>query len=641
MVKITQSEFIRRYNDTNREKFNPVYFERNNQDIMDCVRKVVLSCEKDKYFTLKVKSIREIYNYEEIYNILRAYQEAHKKKNVMVENQYDYINIKDSDIMLMEVKYFIRHNGIEKQEVEKIKEDGTKVKETIDVKDPYTILTVLIALPRFVHKYYFRLNGNYYTSTFQIVDGSTYNNTATNNGPNRKADCNTFKTLFMPVRIYKKYKDMPEYWTKSTIRAVLYGSNIFSNYTDCMYYILANYGLYGTYDFLDIHCIYIGSAPIDDQVNYLNFNKHNIFISVPKMCFQDNMVQSLVATIYGAITKDAIPNDLFNIRYWIRNLGTAYKGGNSLDKGLFVLDSVDGIYDIITREELHLPDDMKSNIYQILRWLMREFSYIKQKDNVDITLKRIRIAEYIAHLYAVKLSRGLHRISDAGKRVTLNSVIKAIRIDPMYVVNNAINMSNLVQYVDLVNDNDAFLALKCTYKGISGLGEDGSSIARNYRYVDPTHAGILDLDASGASDPGMSGIICPMAPMRNNSFTDYEEPNNWENKYKHLQTDWFNRKQVVSPFEIVDPEKAASVLKTDYENLRKEVADQSLNIDKIICPFYNIHDPSVDYSSAGSLLRQQEEEEMKNSSYNNLFNYNITEEEGEIDNEEDDYFDNY
>ena len=638
MAKITQSEFIRRYNDANREQFNPVYFERNNQDIMDCMRKVILSCEKDKYFTLKVKSIREIYNYEEIYNILRAYQEAHKKKNVIVENQYDYINIKDSDIMLMEVKYFIRHNGIEKQEVEVIKEDGSKGKETIDVKDPYTILTVLIALPRFVHKYYFRLNGNYYTSTFQIVDGSTYNNAATNNGPNRKADCNTLKTLFMPVRIYKKYKDMPEFVTKSTIRAVLYGSNIFNNYCDCMYYILANYGLYGAFEFLDIHCIYISNNAIDPE-NYLNFNKHNVFISVPKMCFQDNMVQSLVATIYGAITKDATPNDLFNIRYWIRTLGTAYKGGNSLDKGLFVLDSVDGIFDLITQEQLHLPPDTKSNIYQILRWLMREFYYIKQKDNVNVTLKRIRIAEYIAHLYAVKISRGLHRISDAGKRVTLNSIIKAIRIDPMYVVNNAINMSNLVQYVDLVNDDDAFLALKWTYKGISGLGEDGSSIARTYRYVDPTHAGILDMDASGASDPGMSGIICPMAPMRNNSFTDYEEPMYWENKYKHLQTDWFNRKKVVSPFDIVDPEKYAEVLKKDYENLRKEVVDESLNIDRIICPLYNIHDPSIDYSSAGSLLRKQEEEEEKNSSYNSLFNYNITEEEGVIDDE--DYFDNY
>ena len=171
------------------------------------------------------------------------------------------------------------------------------------------------------------------------------------------------------------------------------------------------------------------------------------------------------------------------------------------------------------------------------------------------------------------------------------------------------------------------------------MGEDGSSIARNYRYVDPTHAGILDLDASGASDPGMSGIICPMAPMRNNSFTDYKEPNYWEEKYKHLQENWVNRKEVKSPFEITDPEKFAEVMKQDYESLRKEVVAESLNIDRIICPFYNIHDPSIDYSSAGSMLRKQEEEEQKNSSYNSLFNYNITEEEGVIDDGDD--FDNY
>ena len=633
MAKITQSEFIRKYNEKYREEFNPVYFERNNQDTIDCMTKVIYSCERDKYFTLKVKSIKVIYDYEEIYNILRAYQESHKKKNVIVENQYDYINIKDSEIMLIIVKYFIRHNGIEKQEVEVVQEDGTKKKETIDVKDPYTILTVPIALPKFVNKYYFKLNGNYYIPIFQIVDGSTYNNTTTNSGTNRKADCNTFKTLFIPVRIYKKYRDMVDCCSRSTVRAVLYGSNIFNNYIDCMYYILANYGLYGTFEFLDIHCIYINCEPIPDVDNYYNFNKHNVYISVPKVCFQDNMVQSLVATIYDAITKDATPNDLFNIRYWIRNLGTAYKGGNSLDKGLFVLDSIDGVYDIITREELHLPEDQKTDIYQILRWLMREFYYLKQKDNVDVTLKRVRISEYIAHLYVIKISRGLHRIADAGKRVTLNSVVKAVRIDPMYVVNNAINMSNLISYVDLVNDNDAFLALKYTYKGISGLGEDGSSIARTYRYVDATHAGILDLDASGASDPGMSGIICPMAPMNNNSFTNYKEPMYWEEKYKHFQTDWHNRKNIENPFEILDRELYNNTCTRDYTELRKEVVDASLSIDKIICPIYNIHDPSIDYSSAGAQLKKELEEEESGENINNIFSYNIDEEEGSLDDE--------
>ena len=76
------------------------------------------------------------------------------------------------------------------------------------------------------------------------------------------------------------------------------------------------------------------------------------------------------------------------------------------------------------------------------------------------------------------------------------------------LINNISTMSNLISYRDKVNDNDATSALKFTYKGISGLGEDGASIQDVYRYVDPTHIGILDLDSSSGSDPGMSGMIC-------------------------------------------------------------------------------------------------------------------------------------
>lgn len=630
MNRITQSQFMHTFNVEHREAFNPIYFERSNKDIMDAMKKIIMSCERDKYFTLKVISLREIYDYEEIYNSLRDYQEERKKRNSKVPNSYDYIDIRDSDIMLLEVIYFVRHNGIEKQDVYETLPDGTKKKKasSVDVRDPYQKLKVYIALPRFVNKYYFRMNGNYYSTIFQIVDGSTYNNSTTNNGPNKKADCITFKSLFMATRVYRKYKDIVDICSGTTIRATIYGSKIFSTFIDCMLYILANYGMIGAFDFLDINCVSVGSEPIVSD-EYFNFSSHNVVISVPKHCFQDPMVQSLVVTIYNAITKDTKVNDLYNIRFWIRALGYAYKGGNTLDKGLFVLDSVDGIYDINTRDELHLPDDKKRNIYDILRWIMREFKYLKDKDNVDVTLKRIRIAEYIAHIYATKISKGIRRISDAGKRVTLNSVVRAIRTDPMYIIKNIINMSNLVSYVDLVNDNDALLALKYTYKGISGLGEDGTSIQRSYRYVDASHAGILDLDASGASDPGMTGLICPMTPMYNGSFTNFKEPDFWEKDYKHFQTEWEEKQPKGKPvFKIVNQElyeKQMANVVQDYHDLRQEVIDTSLVIDRAICPFYNIHDPSIDYSTVGSLLDNSNNEiEAPKAS---LFTYNVTEED--------------
>ncbi len=610
-----QAQFMRMFNEQYRQQFNPEFFERSNQDIMDKVKKVILSCRKDKYFTLEIVEMREVYDYEEVYNILWNYTNDlnNKKKGKNRENIYNYIDIKDSDLMLLVVTYFVRHNGTEKIEVEC--EDPSKgQKTTKDVINPYEIFTSVIALPRFVRKYYFRLNGNYYTCISQIVDGSTYNNAATgNNKQSRKTDCNTFKTLFSPVKLYRKYKDMVDVNSKTTIRNTVYVSFIGSNFIDCMLYILANYGYYGACNFLQINCINITDYPVNDN-NYYCFQKHNLYISYPKYCQADPMVQSLAATIYNAIGKEATIQYICGPRYWVHALGVAYRAAtNTIDKGLFILDSIDGIYDICTKEELHLPDEKKEDIYQIFRWLMREFYYIHAKDNVDVRIKRRRDGEYIAHVLATKLNKGIRRVSESGKRVTLRSVISAINIDPMYIINIIIKMSNLVAYRDMVNDNDATVALKYTYKGISGLGEDGTSIQRNYRYVDASHAGILDLDASSASDPGMSGMMCPMGKLYNHSsFTEYVEPDSWEEKYLPYQTQWKYKlnENTTKPITDVTEEQLEAVAPNfDYKNIRDTIVEQSLDIDRVRCPIFNIFDSSIDYSNSARRIQQHLDEE--------------------------------
>lgn len=610
-----QAQFMRQYNDMYRQQFNPEFFERNNQDIMDKVKKVILSCHKDRYFTLDVLEMREVYDYEEVYNILWNYtnDQNNKKKSKNRENIYDYIDIKDSDLMLLVVKYFVRHNGVEKVEVEC--EDPSKgSKTTKDVINPYEVFTSVIALPRFRRKYYFRLNGNYYTCISQIVDGSTYNNAATGNSKqSKKTDCNTFKTLFAPVKLYRKYKDMVDINSKSTIRNTVYVSFIGSNFVDCILYILANYGFYGTCRFLNINCITITDYPITNP-EYYCFQKHSLYISYPKMCQTDAMVQSFAATLYGAIGKEATAQYVFGPRYWVHALGVAYRAAtNTIDKGLFILDSIDGIYDICTYEALHLPDEKKEDIYQIFRWLMREFYYIHNKDNVDVRIKRRRDGEYIAHVLAMKLNKGIRRISESGKRVTLRSVISAINIDPMYIINIIIKMSNLVAYRDMVNDNDATVALKYTYKGISGLGEDGTSIQRNYRYVDASHAGILDLDASSASDPGMSGMLCPMGNLINKtSFTEFEEPDFWEKDMGPLQQQWKYKlnPETKVPVTEQNPDNLEKIYPHfDYANIRNRVIEQSLDIDRAQCPIFNIFDSSIDYSNSARRIQDQLDKE--------------------------------
>ena len=592
---MNQAQFMRQFNENHREQFNPELFKRDNQDMIDVIHKILLSCESDKYYTLKLMSFDVITNYEEIYNTLRAHEESRRRKNSKTENTFDFINIKDTDIILIKVVWFIRHNGIERIET---KDEGTK-----EVIDPWKNLEVLIALPRYVKNYYFRLSGNYYNTTYQIVDGSTYNNASARQS---KVDTNTLKTNFSPIRIFRSFRDLTDVNTKEVLKVTEYNSIIFKNTVNAYHYLLAFLGLYGLSQFLGINCVYVTREQFNDP-EYYCFKKHNLFISVPKLCFQDPMVQGYVVALYNAIYKDTTINDIFNIRFWLTNLGAAFKNA-TVEKGLFQLDSVDSVYDLLTKEQLHLKDEDKEDIYCILRWMLREFSNIRMKENIDVRTKRFRIADYIGQLYATKLNRGIHRISDQGKKVTLKRIEQAIYTHPFYILNNvsSATMSNLISYRDLVNDNDATAALKYTYKGISGLGEDGASIQPMYRYVDPSHIGILDLDSSSVSDPGMSGMICPMAKVFGTSFSEYEEPDTWQDQYGHLQKEW--KAEAIQPL-IFDREQE----QPDYYAIRNKIVEEDLELTKIIAPIYN-EDPNIVYTQCGTSLERDRKKKEENLS---------------------------
>lgn len=576
MRRITQAEFMRRFNESHREDFEPRLFERNNEELVEAIRKVLKSCERDRYFTLKVLDFQAIYDYEEIYNTLRAHQEKRRRKNNKDENIYDFINIKDTDMILVKINWLVRHNGIERME-----QDG----KTVEVKNPQEVLEVLIALPRFVKKYYFRLSGNYYTTTFQIVDGSTYNNSTARNA---KVDVVTMKTLFPPIRIFRCYCDIIEYNTKEKMRVIEYNANVFGNTVNAMFYLLANFGLHNLYQFLGIDCIYVTNQP-STAPGMLCFRKFDLYISCPEVAFQDSVVQALCAALYNGILKFTTLNDVFDIKYWLKLLGSTFKN-TSIDKGLFVLDSIDGIYDDITKEDLHMKDEDKENIYTIIRWLLREFSQLRAKENVDVRTKRIRIADYIAAIYANRLNKSMYRISDMGARVTLKKINQAVYTRPLYIIDELSNQSNLVSYRDMVNDNDAMVALKYTYKGISGLGENGASVQPVYRFVDPSHVGILDLDASSNSDPGMSGMICPMTKLYGKSFSDYQEPDTWRENFAQIKEQYQAGK--IQPLEFTRPEEPV-----DCYAARNKVIDEELHINKVICPIENIKDPSISYTS--------------------------------------------
>ena len=518
-----QREFIHNFNDKYRPKFNNELFVRSDDELIQALKNVIYSCERDSTFTIKVLNFEVIDDYDDVNHILWEYEDSilnkgkkvdeTKKNTRSKDNQYNFINLKDSDLKIIKVEYYIKimekKNGL--------------VDDTV---------TVYIAIPRIVDGFYFRLNGNMYSAMYQIVDASTYNNSAAKSA---KKQSITFKTVFMPIRVYKYSKYIKDL-NGTAIPCTYFIGNMFKKSLLLMKYIIAKMGYYDAMKFLGITGVYIVNDFKEfDENDYYIFPIKDGYIIASKMMYDSiHVVQSFVYTIYTVLggIKDGHYTDIFSTDTWIKSLGLEFttkdKDLDSIhEKGFNILGSLEFIYDRLTMEDLKLKTEDKADIYRVLRWMMYEFNALRQKDNLDISTKKVRWAEYIASYYASRLATGIYRISDKGDKADLTTIKKAILIPPMYLI-NAISKCQLVNYKDCVNDLDAITALKYTYKGVSGIGEKANAISNAYRSIHPSHLGRVDIDSSSNSDPGISGTICPLTSLYDKHFIEYEEPSTWE-----------------------------------------------------------------------------------------------------------------
>lgn len=578
-------QFIRNITNTSILPFNDSWFERSDEKAIKSLQDIILACERDRYFTLKVLSFRVVEDYEEIQRLLYNKYDNKTKNGKLQDNDYNYISLKDSSIMILVVNYYIKINKHEDQR----RKDRNGILERMEGTHE-----VLICIPKFVNKYYYYLLGNFYSPMFQIVDGSTYN------GNSKKTQSTTLKNPFMPIVLYKENISLTDIFTKESVQSVIYTSRIFTKKNDAMKYILGRYGLYGTIDRLELDYIYVGPNVIDDPLWY-NFKcKDKVTtVSIPRDIFDNDTVsQSLVATLTRHIWKYDNINEIYDPRFWNRSLGGDFLH-NTLDKGIPILDSFESIYDAGTKDNIKLPDEEKSNTYDILRWMMREFINLKAKDNYDISTKRAVMADqYISRLYAKKLSSGIYRISDKGKNVSYVDVLRVIDIDPMYIITK-IGDLNLVPYVNDVNDNDAQIALDFTFKGLSGIGEKKSSnVPAQYRMIHPSYLGRIDLDASSASDPGLSGSICPFSFRDDDgSFSKYEEPSTWKDKYNSTLEQFKDNTHFKQILEI-DDLKAGK----DFDYIKDDLINETITEYSKMIPIIIDIDGVVDYTINDDVL---------------------------------------
>lgn len=510
-------KFIHDYVENHVDNFNEQLFLRSDEAIIDQLEKIIISIQTQGLFTIKVKGFTVVDNYDDIQIILRKHYERTLKgsKKASDDNRFNYIDLQESKIKLLIVHY-----------------------ET-SYKDEKENLDVIIEVPRVVNKFYFFLKGNYYSPMYQIVDASTYNNSSSKKST-KKATI-TLKTNFQPIKITRT-----EYPVEDTAENkylfTSFSCFAFNKYIPAIVYLFAKYGVSGALRNLGVSS-YIYVSPDDcSNENYCSFRSSKndkIFINVNKFFIENPIIQHAVVTMLNMITPSMKYNDLYETDIWIERLGGGFVNQNKLQKGLTILKSFESTLDINIQEQIYLPWKYKKNMFVLLQWLLCEFNNLKMKDTMNITTKKVRCAEYIAAIYAKKLTTNIHRLSNKGKKINLKEIERTINIKPDWLIVE-ITKSQLVGFRNIVNDMDAFLATKFTYKGISGVGDtngsNGSrSIPNQFRLLDISNMGILDPDASSPSDPGVNGSIIPFLKLNTNGYlSDTKEPITYEQELKEL-----------------------------------------------------------------------------------------------------------
>lgn len=578
---VNQLNLIHQFNDEHRIPFNPDLFQDSDEGILEGVKQVVMSCNREGFFTIRVEGFDLIEDYDKIQMTLREYEENRNKSDNR-DNLYDYINLKDTDMRLLVVYYYIA-----------IKEESEHIK-------------VLIGLPRTVDRYYFRINGNIYSAMWQIVDASTYNSSTSSS----KRDSVTLKTQFQPLRIYryqtyKKY-DLTDLVTGEKVRCTYFTSFVFKKSFLAMKYILAKFGFYGAMKFLYLDYVQVfDHNPIKERdcSDLYVFEKHNIYIGVPRQLFDASVeLQSFIYTVLYCITKDTTYANFFSRDNWLISIALEFNN-KTVEKGLSILESFEFVLDIGTQEDLALPEADKKDVYCVLRWMIMEFSNLKLKSNLDVSIKRVYRGKCISSLYAIKLSTSIYRISDIGKKANIDSIKKALRTHPMYLL-NAITNCRLVNYRNYVNDLDALVALKFTFKGIAGIGEKNNSMPNIYRAVSRYQLGITDPDSSSPGDPGASGTFCPTANIYDKGMlSEYQEPNSWR---ESITTLFKTYKEAVGLKECLVAMK--DMLGADTDDKIYELNQTISHIDNVVKPLAaeSIVDPPQDIqsSTAASMSRR-------------------------------------
>lgn len=261
------------------------------------------------------------------------------------------------------------------------------------------------------------------------------------------------------------------------------------------------------------------------------FQMDNVYIRVPTELLEKyDIVKYVVCMLVYCSNRD-FPvewKDLENREYWICRIGYigSIKNKNIQsfrDKGYTTMHMIERLYDRVSEMDLRMPDVYKQNIYYILYWMILNFNELKARNNMDMMNKRVRKNEYIVmSSLGKKVSENINKLIEKkskSKMNTMDTLLELFNFPSDIILSGMKNLSDVVKSDDIVNDMSFLQELMYSSKGPNSLGETSSKmISAKYRYLHPSQLGILDLNVSSNSDPGMSGSFVPFVKLYDGFF---------------------------------------------------------------------------------------------------------------------------
>jgi hypothetical protein len=393
------------------------------------------------------------------------------------------------------------------------------------------------------------INSKYWKPIWQLCDANTY----TQRGKV------TFKSR-MPIIIYQTKNRLlcdstGKEWNLTSHSYALdtktkrRGAKKKTKFINPMMIFAAKMGMHRAIEFFDMGGIIELVDRVDEDLLsiYTYFPMDNVFIRVPTTLMEKyDLVRHVVCMLIYCSNKD-FPvewKDLEDREYWVCRIGYigSIKNKNIQsfrDKGYTTLHMIERLYDHVSEKDLRLPEFYTQNIYYILYWMILNFNTLKTRNNMDMMNKRVRKNEYIVmSSLGKKVSENINKLIEKkskSKMNTMDTLLELFNFPSDIILSGMKNLSDVVKSDDIVNDMTFLQDLMYSSKGPNSLGETSSKmISAKYRYLHPSQLGILDLNVSSNSDPGMSGSFVPFVKLYDRFFFN-PNPDPCDAEYEYVK----------------------------------------------------------------------------------------------------------